>query len=123
MVIAHRAYMGVKIIIDDNVDIYDDVPVRFHKRPRIQKKWRKRFGTKRMLVSSDMYYMPEQQALVRLLGRKFLIVAGMLASTHWLMNYNRIDANTYMYVILGTVAANTTDISALAFSMGDDYES
>jgi hypothetical protein len=64
MMIAHRAYMGVKIIIDDNVDIYDDVPVRFHKRPRIQKKWRKRFGTKRMLVSSDMYYMPEQQAYI-----------------------------------------------------------
>lgn len=49
-----------------------------------------------------------QQALVRLLGRKFLIVAGMLASTHWLMNYNRIDANTYMYVILGTVAVYIT---------------
>ena len=49
-----------------------------------------------------------QQALVRLLGRKFLIVAGMLASTHWLMNYSRIDANTYMYVILGTVAAYIT---------------
>ena len=49
-----------------------------------------------------------QQALVRLLGRKFLIVAGMLASTHWLMNYSRIDANTYMYVILGTVAVYIT---------------
>ena len=49
-----------------------------------------------------------QQALIRLLGRKFLIVAGMLASTHWLMNYSRIDANTYMYVILGTVAVYIT---------------
>ena len=49
-----------------------------------------------------------QQALVRLLGRKFLIVAGMLASTHWLVNYGRIDANTYMYVILGTVAVYIT---------------
>lgn len=64
MMIAHRTYMGVKIIIDDNMDIYDDVPVRFHKRPRIQKKWRERFGTKRVLVSSDVYYIQKQQAYI-----------------------------------------------------------
>ena len=49
-----------------------------------------------------------QQALTRLLGRKFIITVGMLASAHWLMNYGHITANVYMYVILGTVAAYIT---------------
>lgn len=49
-----------------------------------------------------------QQALTRLISRKFIIVMAMVISAHWLMNYQHISGNVYMYVILGTVAAYIT---------------
>lgn len=48
------------------------------------------------------------QTLLRLISRKFLVVVGMLISSHWLMNYGHISDNVYMYIILGTVAAYIT---------------
>ena len=50
-------YMGRKIIIDERCDIYDNVPVRWHRKKRFRKKFLKKYGTRRVLVSSDAYML------------------------------------------------------------------
>ena len=48
-------YMGHKIIIDERCDVYDDVPIRPHRRKRLRKKFIKKYGTRKVLVASDAY--------------------------------------------------------------------
>lgn len=37
-------YMGHKIIIDERCDVYDDVPIRTHRKKRLRKKFLKKYG-------------------------------------------------------------------------------
>lgn len=48
-------YMGHKIIIDERCDVYDDVPIRPHRKKRFRKKFIKKYGTRKVLVASDAY--------------------------------------------------------------------
>lgn len=48
-------YMGHKIIIDERCDVYDDVPIRTHRKKRLRKKFLKKYGTRKVMVASDAY--------------------------------------------------------------------
>lgn len=48
-------YMGHKIIIDEQCDVYDDVPIRPHRKKRLHKKFLKKYGTRKVMVASDAY--------------------------------------------------------------------
>lgn len=48
-------YMGHKIIIDERCDVYDDVPIRTHRKKRLRKKFLKKYGTRKVLVAYDAY--------------------------------------------------------------------
>ena len=48
-------YMGHKIIIDERCDVYDDVPIRPHRKKRFRKKFIKKYGTRKVLAASDAY--------------------------------------------------------------------
>ncbi len=47
--------MGHKIIIDEQCDVYHDVPIRPHRRKRIRKKFLKKYGTRKVMAASDAY--------------------------------------------------------------------
>lgn len=48
-------YMGHKIIIDERCDVYDDVPIRAHRKKRFRKKFIKKYGTRKVMAASDAY--------------------------------------------------------------------
>ena len=50
-----NTYMGHKIIIDEQCDVYDDVPIRPHRKKRLRKKFLKKYGTRKVMVASDAY--------------------------------------------------------------------
>jgi len=50
-----NTYMGHKIIIDERCDVYDDVPIRTHRKKRLRKKFLKKYGTRKVLVATDAY--------------------------------------------------------------------
>ena len=47
--------MGHKISIDEQCDVYADVPIRPHRRKRLHKKFLKKYGTRKVMVASDAY--------------------------------------------------------------------
>ena len=47
--------MGRKIIIDEQCDVYDDIPIRTHRKKRFRKKFIKKYGTRKVLAASDAY--------------------------------------------------------------------
>ena len=50
-----NTYMGHKIIIDEQCDVYNDVPIRPHRKKRLRKKFLKKYGTRKVMVASDAY--------------------------------------------------------------------
>lgn len=52
-----NTFMGQRIFISASCDIYDNVPVRRHRKKRLRKKFLKKYGTRRVLVSSDAYVL------------------------------------------------------------------
>ena len=50
-----NTYMGHKIIIDEQCDVYNDVPIRPHRKKRLRKKFLKKYGTRKVLVATDAY--------------------------------------------------------------------
>ena len=52
-----NTFMGRQVFISEDCDVYDDVPVRWHRKKRFRKKFLKKYGTRRVLVSSDAYML------------------------------------------------------------------
>ena len=48
-------YLGHKIIIDEQCDVYDDVSIRPHRKKRLRKKFLKKYGTRKVMAASDAY--------------------------------------------------------------------
>lgn len=53
----HSTFMGRRIIISETCDIYDSISIRRHRKKRLRKKFLKKYGTRRVLVSSDAYVL------------------------------------------------------------------
>lgn len=59
MTALHPTFGGYRIHINENCDVYDDVPVRSHRKKRLRKKFLKKFGTRRVLVASDAFVLAD----------------------------------------------------------------
>ena len=54
-----NTFMGRQVFISEDCDVYDDVPVRWHRKKRFRKKFLKKYGTRRVLVFSDAYVLQD----------------------------------------------------------------
>ena len=48
---------GMQVIISEYVDEYESIPAKRHRRKRIQKKWAKRWGWKKIMIKASILRM------------------------------------------------------------------